>query len=291
MPLDRPNTLATFLFTGLALVEFNKTKQCEIKIVRCPEHDFTVDIFEIALNPLTHEDNSSAPIFHSLSLRDDIDIYLELSGRRPIENDATPYLVAKPRFVRAKDKGDDHDFRWVLDIQKEVHKEPLKERKNGGPFGLRPKLTFSNGLFYTEKKEQLRFALAPIPPARDDFNMLGKIAFIVAADITCPPKKGNRVVLKDKANRIQKLPWKPNIRYEIKINNTCTLPNDDQTGTDFTIYSKVLEPVSGKKKRFDLRQVIEHSGNPYGKRLADHRDFVVDSGQQACNLVTKPTGT
>jgi len=287
MPLDRPNTLATFLFTGLAVVEFNHDKECEVKIVKCPEHDFNVDIFEITLDPITHADERSAPIFHSLSLCDDIEIYIEQRNHGLMKNDARPYLAARPCFDRGQDKGDPHDFRWVLNIETEVHKKPLREKKNGGSFGLRPKLTFRNGLFYTEKKEALSFALGAIRPTSSDFKMLGKIAFIVAADVTCPRRAGNSVVIRNTGHkRFQKLPWKPNTRYEIKINNTCTLPSEDQTDTDFTIYSKVLEPLSGTKRTFDLRQVIEHSGNPYGRRVADRGDFVVDSGQQACDLIT-----
>jgi|GEM_PF-6371785 len=291
MPLDRPNTLATFLFTGLAVVEFNHDNECEVKIVNCPEHDFTVDIFEIAVDPTTHADERSARIAHSLSLRDDIEIYLEQRNQGSVKRDAKPYLAAKPRFDRKHDKGDPHDFRWVLDIETEVHKKRLKAKKNSGSFGLSPKLTFRNGLFYTEKKEAISFALGEIKPTASRFKLLGKIAFIVAADITCLPRAGNAVVISDGGREPERLSWKPNARYEVKINNTCTLPSEDQTDTDFTIYSKVLEPVSGAKKMFDLRQVIPHGNNPYGMRVAGRNDLAVDSGQQACNLVTKPTGT
>jgi hypothetical protein len=294
MPLHQPNTLATFLFTGLGLLEFNQKKQCEVKILQCPDHILTLDIFEITLNPVTGEDDRSASIFHPLSLQEDIDIYLEL--KHPSKHDARPHLVSYPAFDRATDHGDEHDFRWVLDIENEVHKVPLREKKvllrnkNGdGAFLFKPKLAFSNGLFYTEKKEKMKVALTSLDarPRDRTHRMLGKIAFMIGADITCPPEKGNNVVLKDRSKKVQKLPWKPNIRYEIKINNTCTLPDDDQTGTDFTIYSKVLEPVSGKTNLFDLRQVIEHNGNPSGRRLEDNMNFVVDSHQQACDLVTK----
>ena len=286
MPLDKHNTLATFLFTGLAVVEFNHNNECGVKIVKCPEHDFTVDIFEITVDPTTHTDERSAPIFHSLSLRDDIEIYLEQRNHAPVKNDARPYLASKPRFDRRHDKGDSHDFRWILNIDTEVHKKRLRVKKNGGSFGLSPKLTFRNGLFYTEKKEAISFALGEIKPTASQFKMLGKIAFMVAADVTCPPRAGNSVVIKNSAHRFQKLNWKPNTRYEIKINNTCTLPSEDQTDTDFTIYSKVLEPVSGPKRTFDLRQVIPHGDHPHGTRVAGREDLAVDSGQQACNLVT-----
>jgi hypothetical protein len=288
MPLDQPNTLASFFFKGLMLFEFNDQNQCEVSILQCADHDLTLDIFEIPTNPAAR--GTSINIAHSLSLEDDITVRLELAGQNLVDKDARPHHVPPiDAFNRAADTGDAQDFRWVLNLKDEVFPhEPLPRKNTVGPTQFKPKLVFNNGLFYTERKEDTRFTVVKLNvPVGDLTNtMLGRIAFIIGVDLTCPPGQGNKIVLENKNGPHQDLLWKQDSRYEIKVNNTCTLPSG-RIGTDMQLYGDVLETSAP----FDLRRVLENNNNSTGRRLAVRTDFEVDSGQQCCNGSTKPPGT
>jgi len=223
---------------------------------------------------VTGKDVKSQKINTLLSLQHDIDVYLEPKSKDPAKNKAKAFR--SKGFKRATDAGDLQDYRWVLSMKDDVQKMPVEIiTRDGGASPFKPRLFFNNGTFYTYQKDDKDLSLESLETGKNTF--LGRTAIVIGADIICLPQDDYKVILRD-ASQAQELPWKEYTRYEIKVDNACTVPNNESDRSDFTLYSKVLTG-----KNFDLRQVIDNMGNPQGSRTVFGKDrLTVDSTPQAC---------
>jgi hypothetical protein len=310
MPLNHDAATATLTFAGLALFRLTgqeDTSQCEVSVLRCPNHKLEFRIDEIVLEDDGITPASSTVIAPQLDLEQDFElkVYDALNGGVPVYrnggvqvykgtsnegaavyNDA---LAIQP-LNKLDPKADKEDFRWVVDFESaDFHNGKIVLQPNlattASPKEFKPKIHFSDGTLYTHAVTPDYFARELLTD-RQDRRFIGPVAFRIGLDINCGEDGG--IELSNPGGAKQLLPKrpdprKPGVKYVISIENICPLTTEmTADGSDFRFYYDAITTADGK--RYDLRRVVENGGqgNP-DKRLKDQPNFSVDSIPHACN--------
>ena len=280
MPLDHSKALVRIYFEGISLLSVNDSRECEVGIVKCSDHELNITIRK-------HTPHGSTNIDHKLDLERDIKIEVI----NPVERYVQKYTPA--RFRRLTDTGDREDFRWVSDLEgSELHKHKLNPNKDRGrrkPDKLKLRLFITDGMLYTERKSEKLFARVRWDRKRVP-TYFGRVAERVGVDIVCKDGADSAVVLKNLGSSPGgvKLPKESNTWYEIVVKTSCEYSiGQEAEGSDFRRYYDLISDPDGKK--YDL-QLIERLGctRSFILLLArflhlDHWIIIVDGYPRVCN--------
>lgn len=281
MPLDHSKATATIDFSGLALICINSRKRnrCEVSFLDCERHTPALDIQKVTLSPATGAAISSSVVSHSLNLAETISIQVV----RPAASGVRGYKNERIDFKRRQERGDEEDFRWVVDLEgEEFHDQRLSVKD---PSKLGARVVISDGVLYTKVRTQEQFARVSVdsdPPPK----FLGKLAYKISTDIEC--FDGGEIVLTDESRGASGreavvLRKTPNTRYVISIDSECDRRGDFE-GTDFRLFYDVLHDPEGEM--FDLRRVVNTGGRLKAEApIADEVDFSLDGFPQTCLAV------
>ena len=250
-----PKQATAVLFTdGIALSCFTKAGTCQIAFVRHEHHDFSVDILEV-----DDATNTSVPVSHNLDLGNGQSIVLEAIN--PVYGNSTSY-EADGGFDRRTHQ-DEKDFRWVVDLEGEMHGRKLNlnspASQSSSPVTL---LTVNHANFYTETL--FKYEVLKIRRGDTSGVEFGRIADVVAADIFCQEGRGSGIRLSNKGGQNEKfLEKKPCIRYEIHFKNVRPehmhsqskdeVAEDVPHDSDFTLYYDIVKDPSHME--YDLKVI------------------------------------
>ncbi len=295
MPGTRPDV--TITFAGLLLFCLNQKSEFEAAVVPCPEHELLIDVQEITIDEDSGEEKRSRLKEHNLDL--DKNIYIEVinSDSHKVEL----YQNNNIQFDRKLDSGDPKDSRWVIDLKssefnlKSSEFNPGEESNNAGSNGgdlvkvkgehakkLDPIITVTDGLVYTEKRSDVKFAVIPVNGQPRQPQLLGRIAFVVGLEISFKDTNGDALLLSNEGSKNQlELKKKPGIRYLITIENLCQITPGQGEGTDFRFIFDAVRNRRGDV--FDLQRVVENGGRGNtDDTLPGHPDFSLDAEDQPC---------
>lgn len=297
----------TITFAGLALFCLKKVNENDEKtfgafqaaILQCPTHDLVIDILEITIDPKTGEQIGSKLFSHSPDKSQNIKIEAVNPAITDIKRkpDGVEKYEPAVEFDRVRDVGDPKDFRWIIDLEGEQfggQKLALKPHPSvTEPKQLGPIITVNNGVVYTEKRSDEKFAVISINNGAGQPQLLGRLAYKIGVDITCNVQNGGAVLLKQEDTEIRLPPLNagPNQRYLITIENFCPPSEELREGTDFRFIFDAISNQNGE--RFDLQRVVENGGRgDVSETLANHPDFSLDAEEQPCmgGLVNPPDG-
>ncbi|MGH9840000.1 MAG: hypothetical protein ACREEM_14545 [Blastocatellia bacterium] len=260
--------------SGLMLFCINDKKHCEVGILRCPHHDFVMDIQKVTTNPRTGETQSSLES-HPLSLDRDIVITTGSDSEKGVEQHTNKART----FDRKNDQGDPTDFRWVINIEGEAfkNKKHSKRPPARGVKDLTPKIYITGGKLYTEMLSDEHFIVESLTDA-DHKVSLGRVAFKIGLDIISP-----EVILHNKGNEAESKTLKKasDTRYLITFDNVCPPARNTGDSSDFLFFFDAVSNV--ENERFDLRRIVKHGGRGEIGRLApDNNGFSLDDHGQIC---------
>jgi hypothetical protein len=163
------------------------------------------------------------------------------------------------QFHGPSGRGDEHDFRWVVDLEgSDFHDRRLEIRQltDGRRSVLQPKIFISDGVLYAETRTDEQIVRVS-EGVRE--RVIGRVAFKVGADLF--PGDGGKVELRNR-NDLQRqraivLDRGPYTRHHITIENICQ-EHGDHDGSDFNLlYNAVSDPDG---RQFELRRVVENGG-------------------------------
>ncbi|MCI0559060.1 MAG: hypothetical protein MN733_11235 [Nitrososphaera sp.] len=257
----------TLSLAGLGLI-CTKNGVCEVGFVPCDEHKPMIDICEITLKdgkPL-----KSKHIDRILDLEGDILIDVVKPSNPGIQT----HEHEKVGFDRGNNKGDDRDFRWVVNLERDVH---------GGKLDVNwpnMSLFITHGHLYTEQKTDEEFWLVS---EQEPPRFLGRIATRIGVDISL--ESDGYVDIRSSQGTLMRLLKKScDSRYLITIENLCEPSIEENkrkalaTGSDFQYIYKggfVRDPIYCRE--FDLRHAVRKNnlGDP-------QQDFALDNPPQVC---------
>lgn len=291
MPLDHSKATVTVSVVGLAIACINRMKkdQCEIGMLRCDRHTPVLDIQKIRLDPESGEPINSCLFSHTLNLGEDIFINVKRPHARGDSHCAqgtSTYL--RRGFDRLNDTGDNEDFRWIADLEgEEFHNRMLMIEQRSK---LKPTIFVGEGILYTRQKTYESLARVPINGTESPVKPLGRFAYGMNIDITCP--EGGELVLsnrpdidpRDKSDDCSiSLPQEDNVRYMVTIENHCNTA-DESEGTDFRLFYEALKDPTGKQ--FDLRRIVETGCHADPEEALEQIiDFSLDGFPERCPVV------
>ncbi len=278
---DKPNI--TISFAGLMIYYIKKDKEGEDKelqvaIVNCPDHEPIIDIHEITMDEKTGEYEGSRLIHQS---RVDSNINIKNSESNRVKQDIYDQVV----FDRKLDLGEPRDFRWIINLEGEEFggKEmKIKAIPGAPPKRLGPIITIKDGVIYTERRSDEKFAVISLCNTESKPKYLGRMAYRVGVDIIL--NNGAVVVLRtgNPADELPALENKPLTKYHINIENICHPTEPRREGTDFRYIFDVVR--NEDDERFDLLRIVENRGcGGVEDFLAGRADFSLDSDMQPCN--------
>lgn len=277
MPVNISRPAVAISFAGLALfcINPNEENRCEVGIIGCERHRPVLDIQEMTFDLRSGKPMKSSLVPHSLSLDEDIWIKVD----RPRTKGVSMYRGGQD-FNRLDDRGDERDFRWVVDLEGvEFHQRrlPRKAGERGIRSGLRPLIFISDGMLYTENRTDEKVALVSSNPGQQP-KALGRVAFKIGADLF--PGEGGSVELSNGRRNSIKLHSKRHTRYSITIENLCSV-NRGQGMTDFRLFYEILNVPD--REQFDIQRIVENGRRgDLGSVLAEHPDFSLDNYPQVC---------
>lgn len=231
--LDEAHATALVTMEGLALFCFNDARHYEGGFLRLPPHH----VFSLTILGL----GKPWPVGGKG------DIHIE------VVNPAQPgmYRYEKGDFNRQTGAHNDlNDFRWIADIEGEVHDDVLIKRR--GP-GLR-RLFINSATIYTKKIREEEFVLIRADTTGEPCSFYGRQALVVGATLECADGGGIRVRTEGAGGEDIWLPKRPGDPYELIFNNGCTTA-PHLTHSDFLLYYEVLSDRRGFK--FDLRRAVD----------------------------------
>ena len=285
MALDHTKAAVTISFSGLALSCINQKDEYEFGIIGCDRHRPVFDIQKIYLDPKTMTPINSELVDHSLSLNDDIEIEVLNPEQAGVLKFAPPAFNWLPEFDRLNDKGDEEDFRWVVDLEgEEFHNEKLEFKD---PSQIKPRIFISSGILYTEIIADEIMARVSANGRQGPWS-LGRVAFRVGMDVICKSVDGG-VILRNKNDQSEACPPlmnglnnDPPNKYLITIENLCTFDrNRAKPGTDFRHFYDVLRDSDDRE--FDLQRVVDNAGRGDLGKVTDNRpDHSLDTPPLNC---------
>jgi hypothetical protein len=236
MGLDHSLAAVRITFTGIFAFCINEKGQCEIGVLKHPEHEATLSIARFG------ESNAPENIPPPAAWQSGLQIETENPGVRQ-------YIGAD--FDRRWNTGDPEDFRWILDLEgPDLHDQHLERRTDGsGIVSLSPILRIDGGTIYTFLKTVNSYGRVSVQN-KGPQHFLGKVARVIGIDIPCA--LNGKVVLRDrKNNQAPLLNTVSDMRYEITVNNTHTRPNlaPMGSGSDFLLFYELFAPPG---EEFDL---------------------------------------
>jgi hypothetical protein len=254
---------ATILMDGISLISFDDQQHCQVGMLddAAGDHHFKLVIRRT-------QRGSTIKLDHCLDLKKNICVDAINSSI----NGVVRYIPYSPgggfsEFDRAKDIGDPHDFRWILDLEgPEFHGHRMTS--TGKPF--KSNIFISSGIMYTAEKTEERFGRITLcPPGNPDPRFLGKGADVVGIDLICNVGKKSGIVLKDKCGKSVCLPKETGVHYEIRFENNCVKPLTSPS--DFQLYYNAFK--DSNKVVYDLVRVV----------ISDDNDHHFDGMTEACN--------
>lgn len=254
-PTNEPVT-ARMIFTGVMLMCINDDKQCEVGMIRCPNHEPKITIRELTSGAQTKEYDLPWPTNHDLIFKvnraeaDGVDTHPDATG--------------------------DYDFNKVIDLEgPDLHNGQVivsTTLLNGRRLGL------TSGKLYTYKPNDDEFDLLTWTDAKDPgtkVKTLGKTAEQVGLNIVCRNEPGSGIDILDNITGeiVTSLLTLADTTYEVEVNNDCARPEDETAtnlaapptptaliGTDFRFYYDVIRSQDGRK--FDLKESVNPSAPP-----------------------------
>lgn len=261
-----PDATATISLQGLMLFWIDRKRRCQISILRCEDHDLTMDIFQV---PRTSTAKSSAisPMNHNISLNKDVIISAEKA--KDTKEPKTGILSYKDfsstfnRTDRSPVPGNINDFRWIINLEgEEFHNRKLEFIQSGRTSAkvrkniknLTPMITVDDGTVYTQaiSSEMLL--------RRDEegqIKMFGRVAYRIGIDI-----RSEKVFINNKNGKKLPLVYKPDILHVIQISNMCSLepkpenPESTAGRSDFDLFYDVVRDPIINHRRYDLQGCV-----------------------------------
>jgi hypothetical protein len=235
--IDRRAATATIYSEGLAVNCFNRAeKRCEKLFLRHDAHNFGIEVTK----------KLNGKIVESKIYNFAPDSSIEIFGVNPAISGFKRYEPGE--FVRGNaDSNDPEDFRWMVDIEGELHGEKLLPTKTSAKNGVPLTRVFiRNAEFYTKRKsEQEVYLLDKSGRVLKDF---GKIGDVMGAKLDA-----DKVIVRATG----KTPFELSLRkekgaaYEIYIRNLRVTDHSSHITSDFAEYYNVLNDRRGRQ--FDFR--------------------------------------
>ena len=242
MPLDHSNVTATVSIRGLALGCYNLgTDNYEVGFIRHPEHKLEITV--IKNTPAGKEEIPLPQVLPNHR------IWIETVGG--ITPPRPPFYTQKPPedpdFDRNASGQDPEDFRWIVDLEKELSGNTEVPLISPGFPVTEAKI--SNPYLYADKEG---FALDSWDRVNLDnpaeVEPFGKLCEVIKGDIRC--EEGGEVILRIEGSmetRVR-LPHLAGFTHGIEIKNECprrTLQPGEPG--DFAIYYSLVESTGGKR--------------------------------------------
>jgi hypothetical protein len=115
MPLPGSTPTVTISFAGLTIFKLKQnpptTKECDVIVVQCPDHELVIDIQAITIDK-NGSLRSSKIVPHKLDTKSNI----RIEATNPDNSGVIEHVVTGVKFDRDKDMGDPYDCRWLLNI-------------------------------------------------------------------------------------------------------------------------------------------------------------------------------
>jgi hypothetical protein len=234
----------TVLFTGLVILRFDKVRpRCEINLHRVSsDHvpSITVTQKEIAKQ-------SRILWKHYGHLPDEL--WLDVVNmNRKIEVNKHGDTLDRTGTT----SGQENDIRWVIDLESaDFHDRPIAIRPDGVGFGM----YMTKGHFYTAAKTDPKFQVKRRDGGKPDAEF-HRVASVIAADIVFEHADSALDLHWGRdAGYTLRLEKKPNVTYEIVVDNSPALEAEARTSDDMHSelkrYYQVLSDVA-PGERFDL---------------------------------------
>jgi hypothetical protein len=293
MKLDPENAMATVSLNGLALYCINKDRMCEYGLLKVRDHTST---FDVQASTVSGDAPTSTKV-SLVNLGDDLIVGVVapeksapynigdfIAGVEFFQNDEKP-------FNRRKDEGDPYDFRWALNLEgPDFGGRKLKlvnDDAEEDPISIFPRIFIASGTIYTKSKSLESYSI--IQPKAENFDtpVAGRIAFEIGIEI---PRGNHKLVIGKITNggKVEPLttdlPNDPTVKYTVRVDNNCSIPQLPDEGTDLQLFYRLLRyPDETERPLFDLQRVVPNGGNgTVEDQIASTSDFSLDSYPYFC---------
>jgi hypothetical protein len=160
------------------------------------------------------------------------------------------FIIGTNPFNRTAATGNHaQDFRWMIDIENDIHPFPVPKHSNR----VRPRLTINKGIFYTHHKTNTRFNAHHVQgvPVRP----LASVAEVMAARIYLAATGSVDVVIDGEIE--DSLPQVAGVQYQLDVFNLCDPsahpvcdfrpghPRDERRRNDFFMYYNAISIPPG----------------------------------------------
>ena len=260
--LDEANATALVTMEGLGLFCFNDARQYEGGFLRLPPRH----VLKVTITGL---DDEPRPV------RGNGDIRIEVVN--PVREGM--FRFEKGDFHRpTHTSSDDRDFRWIADIEGEVHNQDLIKRR--GP-GMR-RLFINHATVFTKEIRDEVYVLIRITGTGGRCRFYGKQARVVGAALECRDGGGIRIRSEGAGGEEIWLPKRDGPPYGINFDNDCDI-GPRPTQSDFVLFYEVLSDIRGDK--FDLRLAADFGppaelceNTAFGPKFIDGMGLACDKG-------------
>lgn len=242
----KPDPDVVLFFHGLMCMCNHKDGFCEVGVLNTDQgkHDLHIYLFELPseFEPL---DLSTYP--ETWIPLDTFDV----SHTGTAYTDIVRFEVVRPRvsgvsfYQPGAPKTADHDFRFIVDLEGPDFYNGMELGKNHAALG--PRLHVPDALFYTLFKTSAKFKAQEGTDTPKDID---SVAAVTAANIyldRTPSQPGKVFLSIDNSGSPVQLPTTPGKKNLVWVDNSCHLPECEDT-SDFPRYYDAVKVPLGRKK-------------------------------------------
>lgn len=267
MSIQESSATALVRFTGLGIICFNEERRRgEIGVVRDDKHELMIKIQKPVFQEGTDGD---LIVYQDIATYQNLpkeNVEIEISAEAP---EIAGYEVYQPGDFHRLGTNDANDFRWIVDMHRDLHSDESLIRPAGAHRYPLTRLYIENGVFYTSRLdrnlffEKVRKDASGAGQERDEFGNIAETIGVkiegAAVNVTI------RVGDKEETHSLKHVEGLP---FIIKIDNMDYSAN--AVYSDMPDYYKYL--ASPRGVQFDLAPVIEEGGDQDVKGGAVNQD-------------------